>query len=133
MKRFLLKLKSRAFKPIYSGSFIACCILFLAHQITQRVLELSIPFADNYLDNLLATPILLTLLLVERRILFRYGSDYTLTVQEVSMATVFIAVVGEVLFPALSREFIFDWLDVLFYSVGSFLFHITINRVGSTA
>lgn len=128
MKRVLSRLRSRDFKPLYSIVFIACILFFVAHQVTQRLLLIAIPIADNYLDNLLATPILLTLMLVERRTLFRYGSDYTFGIQEVCLATVFIAVVGEVLFPALSNEFTFDWLDFIFYSAGTLLFYVTINK-----
>jgi hypothetical protein len=130
MKRLQLKLKSPEFKPLYSTAFIVCILLFVAHQLTQRVLFIAIPIADSYLDNFLSTPILLTLLLVERRTLFRYPSNYALSIQEVCMATVFIAVVGEVLFPALSNEFTFDWLDFVFYSAGSIMFHVTINKIG---
>lgn len=128
MKRLFLNLISRELKPLQSVAFIACCGLFLAHQVTQRVFNIPIAFADNYLDNILATPILITLLLVERRILFRYGSDYTFNIQEVTLATVVIALVGEVLFPILSKEFTADWLDVFFYAVGSLFFYVTVNK-----
>ncbi|MEX2232312.1 MAG: hypothetical protein WD824_09135 [Cyclobacteriaceae bacterium] len=128
MKRPLKILNAKELKPLYSPVFVTCCTLFLAHQITQRVLHLSIPFADNYIDNFLATPILLTLLLVERRTLFRYGRDYTLSMPEVCLATVFIAVVGEILFPALSEKFTPDWLDVPFYALGSVLFYAAVNK-----
>ena len=128
MKRALKILQRKKFKPAGSVVFIACCIIFLAHQITQRVLQLSIPFADNYLDNFLATPILLTLLLIERRAFFGYGENYILSVPEVCWVTVFIAVVGEVLFPQLSQDFTADWLDVPIYVLGSLLFYVTINK-----
>lgn len=128
MKHVSRILKTKEFKPLFSVVFITCCILFLAHQITQRVLHVRIPFADNYIDNFLATPILLTLLLVERRTLFRYGGHYTLSALEVCLATAFIAVVGEVVFPYLSQNFTSDWVDVLFYALGSVLFYATVNK-----
>jgi bacteriorhodopsin len=133
MKRVLRILRAKELKPLYAAVFITCCVLFLAHQITQRVLHLRIGFADNYLDNFLATPILLTLLLVERRTLFRRGRDYTLSVAEVCLATAFIAVVGEVLFPYLSDDFTSDWLDVPFYALGSVLFYATVNKTDRSA
>lgn len=131
MKRALRILQTKRLKPLYSATFIICSALCILHQITQQVLHLSIPFADNYLDNFLSTPILLTLLLVERRTLFRFGQDYTLSAQEVSLATLFIAVVGEVLFPYFSQEFTADWLDVPFYALGSVLFYTTVNDNGN--
>lgn len=128
MKRVLNIVRAKELKPLYTATFITCCALFLAHQITQRVLHIPIAFADNYLDNFLATPILLTLLLVERRTLFRHGRDYTLSAVEICLATAFIAVVGELLFPYLSDEFTSDWLDVIYYALGSILFYATVNR-----
>ncbi len=115
-------------KILFNWVFIVCCILFVVHQLLQKVLHISIPLADQYLDNLLATPILLTLLVAEKRILFRRGGDYTLSVLEVCMATLLIALVSEYLFPYLSNEFTFDWADIVFYALGSMLFYFTINK-----
>ncbi len=115
-------------KLLYSPVFILCCILFVMHQVAQKVMKVSIPLADSYLDNILATPILLTLVVVERRILFKRGTDYILTPMEVIMATLFIILVSEFLFPFVSPDFTFDWVDILCYILGSVLFHITINR-----
>jgi hypothetical protein len=129
MKGAIKNLKGTELKPLYSPVFVICCVLFVAHQLAQRVLEMPIPFADNYLDNFLATPILLTLLLVGRRTLFKYGRDYTLSVPEVCLATVLISAVGEILFPELSENFTADWLDVLFYALGSVLFYATVNKI----
>jgi hypothetical protein len=107
--------------------FILCCSLFIIHQVLQKGLHQSIPFADDYLDNLLITPILLTFLIVERRILFRRGASYQLTPFEVIMATILIALVCELLFPYLSSDFVTDWLDLVFYAAGSLIFYFTIN------
>lgn len=92
------------------------------------MLMMSIPFADNYLDNLLAPPILLTLLVAERRIIFKRGPGYTLSKAEVTMATLFLVVISEWLFPFLSDNFTSDWMDVLFLVLGSILFYYTINK-----
>lgn len=128
MKRLLTIIRQKELKPMFSAVFVTCCVLFLAHQLTQRVLDVRIGFADNYLDNFLATPILLTLLLVERRMLFRFGSNYRLSTVEIILATAFIAAAGELLFPKLSPEFTSDWVDVVFYSLGSVLFAVTLNK-----
>lgn len=132
MKRLLRFFQAKEFKPLYSPIFVSCCILFVAHQLAERILHHSMPFVDSYLDNLLSTPILLTLLLVERRTLFRYGRDYTMSVQEVCLATLVIAVAGEILFPALSDKFTRDYLDVVFYSLGSAAFYLIINKTPRT-
>lgn len=132
MKRISTILRAKELKPLRNVVFVICCTLLLVHQITERILHLRIRLADNYLDAFLATPILLTLLLVERRTLFSLGRNYTLSVAEACLATVFIAAVGEVLFPYLSDNFASDWLDVLFYILGSILFYTTINKTGQS-
>ena len=118
-------------KILKSPVFIVCCLLFILHQILQRLLGISMPLVDQYLDMLLAMPIILTLILAERRILFRRGESYFLPVLDVVIATIFIALVSEVIFPALSDRFTADWLDVIFLIVGSLLFQLTINPSSS--
>ena len=110
-----------------SPVFIVCCILFVLHQFMQKVMGVSIPIVDSYLDTLLAMPIILTLLVAERRVLFRRGENYRLTIPDVIVATLFVAFVSEVIFPALSDSFTGDWLDLVFYSLGSLVFLLTIN------
>ena len=116
-----------------SPVFIICCILFVLHQILQKVLGLSLPFFDLYLDSLLAMPIILSFLLLEKQILFRKGANYRLTVLEVIMATFFISLVSEWLFPKLSDRFTTDWIDVALYIAGALIFYFTINRSSKEA
>lgn len=108
--------------------FLLCCAVFIIHQIMQKVLHIAYPVADSYVDNFVAMPIILTLLVVERRFLFKKGESYRLTLQEVIIATLFIAFMVEVVFPLFSDRFTRDWIDFLFYGFGSILFYWTINR-----
>jgi hypothetical protein len=111
-----------------SPVFIIALLVLCLHQLLQKGLEINFELADSYLDNLLAMPILLTLLLVERRWLFKKGSSYSLSVLEIVVATSYIVVISEVLFPLLSNKFKADCVDVVFFAVGSFIFHLTINK-----
>ncbi|AHM59668.1 hypothetical protein D770_07025 [Flammeovirgaceae bacterium 311] len=114
-------------KILKSPVFIICCLLFVLHQILQKVLHVDLGYVDSYLDSLLAMPIILTLLVAERRVLFRRGENYRLTVLDVVVATFFIAFVSEVIFPALSSRFTADWVDVVCFCLGSLLFMLLIN------
>lgn len=114
-------------KILKSPVFIICCILFVIHQALRFIYDQPIPFVDPYLDTLLAMPIILTFLLFERIYIFKWKNYDRLTVLEIIMATLFIAFVSEVIFPALSDEFTGDWMDVLFYFAGSAIFYFTIN------
>ncbi len=108
--------------------FICCALAFIIHQVLQKILGVEWRLADLYLDSLLAMPIILTLWLVERRILFKKGADYTLSVQQVTIATLYIFIVSNILFPIFSARFTRDWIDGLFYMAGSALFYYTINN-----
>jgi hypothetical protein len=107
--------------------FIVCCIAFVVHQFMQKVMKVPVRWIDDYLDNLLITPILLTFLIVERRVLFRRGENYTLSLLETVVATAVIAVVCELLFPYLSDRFVTDAMDIIFYTLGSIVFYLFIN------
>ena len=112
-------------KALKSPLFIISTILFVVHQLTQYFFKIRIWFADAYLDNLVAMPIILTLLHAERRYLFRRGASYRLSTLEIILATIYIAVISEVLFPLLSSRFTFDWVDFVFFFTGAALFMLT--------
>lgn len=112
-----------------SPIFTISVFLFAVHQFLQKYLEIPVPYIDLYLDNLLAMPIILTLLLAERRFLFKKGKHYRLPLLDVVVATAYIAFITEVIFPLLSEEFTTDWWDLLFYAIGSIVFYLTVNRL----
>lgn len=111
-----------------SPFFLICCVLFLLHQLLQYGLQIYIPLADSYLDNLLAMPIMLTLLLAERRWLFRKGPHYHLSLLEILLTTLYISLISEFLFPKLSTRFTFDVLDFFFFFAGAGLYLLFIHR-----
>lgn len=111
-----------------SPVFIISLVLFIIHQIMQKILDIHFSLFDRYLDNLLAMPIILTLLMIERRYLLGRKHTYSLSLLEIFIATVFIIVVAEIAFPLLSRDFTTDWWDVLFYALGSTIFYLTVNQ-----
>ena len=46
--------------PFLHPLFLGAAALFIAHQLSQKVWGLSLPWADSYLDPLLCMPLLLT-------------------------------------------------------------------------
>jgi hypothetical protein len=99
-----------------SALFWSSAALFAAHQLGQKVLGLSIPWADNYLDPLLCMPILLTLLEWERRFIWGAGP---LRLHEIMIATGLLSVLFECGFPAWSARFTADIWDVAAYFAGA--------------
>ncbi len=108
-----------------SKVFICCCLLFLAHQWMQYGLHLHYSFIDNYLDDLLAMPVLLTLMLAERRWLFEIKTG--LSVGEIILATLYVSILTELVFPLLSPRFKGDWLDPVMYAAGAALYYFSIQ------
>ena len=115
-------------KIVLSPIFILCTVLFFVHQLMQKVLDIHFDLVDRYMDNFLAMPIILSLLVIERSYLLGRKHRYRLSGLEIVVATFVIVMVAELLFPLLSRNFVTDWWDVLFYALGSLFFYLTINK-----
>jgi hypothetical protein len=99
-------------------------LMFLLHQFIQYILGWSTPWVDAYLDPLLALPVLLGLLLFERRLVFRVKR---LSLLEVSLVSIVLMVIFEELFPRLQPAFIRDYFDHLAYLAGAVYFWYLIN------
>ncbi len=115
-----------------SPLFIICLVLFIIHQVLQKVYGQHYPLIDNYLDNLLAMPVILSLFLAERIALFKKGKNYRLPPTDIIIATLYIILITEIFFPLLSNKYSADWADVIFYCLGSVLFYFTINKAVRT-
>lgn len=107
--------------------FLGMLVLVLIHQIVQKVLNLNIPILDSFLDPLLFMPILLHLILWERRFLFGKGSRYVLSWRQIIVILIFVTVFCEYFFPRWNHDFTMDYWDILCYSVGALLFGTFFN------
>lgn len=101
--------------------FVLSAVLFTAHQLTQKVWEISIPWADSYLDPLLCMPILLTGFTIEQRWLTKRPSLQPI---EILAATGFLSFLFEWGFPRWSTGFTQDPWDVAAYFCGAALFYL---------
>lgn len=108
--------------------FIAFLFIFLTHQILQKGLGINIQFIDSYLDPLLFLPILLHLVLWERRVLFGLDSLHVLSWQGILTITALVSVLAEYFFPLWSANFTRDYWDVLCYFIGGVFFGAFLNR-----
>jgi hypothetical protein len=115
-------------ETLKSPLFIICCALFLLHQVLQHLVKIKIQIVDDYLDNLLAMPVILTFLLAERRFIFKRGISYQLPLLETLLATVYVNVISEWLFPWLSNRFTYDSLDFVFFFAGAGIFYLAHNK-----
>lgn len=105
------------------GLGLISSLLFVIHQYVQLVMTISMPFFDKYLDPALMMPILLHLLVWERRLIFRDAS--TRLPESHILGYFLLAVVfGEFVFPYFNDKFITDYWDILSYALGSFAYAI---------
>lgn len=112
---------------LFHPVFLACSGLFITHQILQKICLITIPLLDNHLDCLLCMPLLLTGWLLERRYLFSKNPTHRLSFGEIMLITALFAFLFEWGFPALSKNFTSDWLDVPAYFAGSLIFWKYLN------
>lgn len=108
--------------------FILMVAVGSAHQIAQKIFFVSLPWVDSYLDPLLLMPILLQLIVWERRTLFRKGPSYTLEWWRTILICVMVSVLAEMVFPMMSSKFTADPFDILCYIVGMFAFWTLWNK-----
>lgn len=101
-----------------------CLGVFLLHQLVQKGFDIDIPFVHEYIDPFLSIPVMLGLWSVERSYLFDRAR---LTGLETVVGAVFLALVFELLFPALSEAFTYDPWDFLAYGLGGVLFWFLVN------
>jgi hypothetical protein len=110
-----------------SPLFLILLLIFILHQFSQYIFKLQLPFLNNYLDNFLAMPVILTLLLAEKKYIYKQ-KELKLSMLFIILATLYVAFVTEWLFPLLSERFTTDWLDLVFYSLGSVFFYLFMNK-----
>lgn len=96
--------------------------VFLLHQFVEKYLSIRISLLDNYLDPLLFMPILLSLVLWERRWWLKSNRNYVLPITHVWGYCLITIILAEILFPKLNPSFKADWIDSILYVIGSMIF-----------
>lgn len=107
--------------------FLLFSASFLLHQYLQKIKNIPIGLADNYLDSLTVMPILLTAVRWERKWLFHKGPSYRLPTRDIAGYFLIVILFAEIIFPALSDSFTADPLDALTYLAGSLIFSKWMN------
>ena len=108
--------------------FIVCCLLFWANQYLERVQGIFIPFLHEYLDDLLAMPVVLGLTLQIMRWFHQQKDQYVFTKLQIAIAVIYFSLIFEVFLPMKSATYTRDWWDVLCYAIGAVAFHYLINK-----
>lgn len=115
-------------KTLNNPLFWSLALLFVLHQLSQKLLGWSLTFLDHYLDTFLLAPLLLTGLLAEWRDLYQLGNQYIFPLPVVGLLCLVLLITSEIIFPALSQAFTPDKYDALSIVLGSSVFYLFMNR-----
>lgn len=121
----MLQVSRNHFQNIY---FIFFSVIFLAHQVLEKILHIPNRWMDSYLDPLLFMPILLHFILWEKWVLFKRPISKKLSAIEVLIWWIAGSIITEYLFPKMSQGFTSDFLDVICYAAGSLFFFFMMNN-----
>lgn len=100
--------------------FIISAFSYLFLKICQK-LGYHFPFFHDYLADFLCMPVVLSLALAFMRIV-KQSPNYQLNIVQIIFATIFYSLLFEVIFPHFSPNMTSDWLDILAYFLGAFIF-----------
>lgn len=101
--------------------FLCLLAVFLLHQFVQKILGLSSPFIDAYLDDVLCIPLFLQLWNWEKRFLFGQ-KNYRVNLWDSLILTSALALLFEFGFTKLSTAFTYDNFDFIAYFLGWLLY-----------
>lgn len=113
-------------KTLLHPVFWGASSLFILHQILEKHYQIAIPFADNYLDDFLAMPIILTIFWTEQRVLWK-RFQHPLTIFQIIVFTLAFSIFFEEILPNYNVNYTKDYWDYLAYGLGSLCFYFTIN------
>ncbi len=97
-------------------------IAFVAHQIVQKLLQLSIPLIDSCFDPFACAVLALFIAEQEQKII-RQNQNYYFQVYELLGIVLFLAILSEEIFPILSSRFTKDIYDYFSFGAGAFYFY----------
>jgi hypothetical protein len=101
--------------------FILFIIIYLINQITDK--NSKIDFLNYYLNDFLAVPIVLQLVLISFQLLYKNENIY-LGKDKILYTVIYISFFFELLLPYFSERFVGDWLDVIMYCLGGLAFFL---------
>ena len=109
-------------RQIFRPWFITTILVFTVHQISQKLLQIKLPFLDNYLDPILLMPMLLHALLWERRLLFGFDDQHILPKKYIILVWIIVSILTEFIFPIWNKGFTKDPIDIVLYLIGCLIF-----------
>ena len=105
-------------------SFLFPFLLFIGHQLTQKVLLYPLPLFDAYLDPFCLGAICFPIIEWERSLILK---DFSFSVPEIAIVWIYLVIITEVLYPYLSPHSVPDILDAAALGLGT-LWYLVIRK-----
>jgi hypothetical protein len=103
-------------------------VLFSTNQVLQFY-GLSTEFMTSYLDDLLFFPITLSLI----RIFENRNKNFEIPIYHSLIGLILISLLYEYLVPKIDQRFTADTVDILYYSIGIIIYHLTRIKIKTRA
>jgi hypothetical protein len=107
--------------------FILSCLIFWMNQFFEKYLGLFIPWVHEYLDDLLAMPVVLGIALQVFRWIHPQKENFRFSKTQVAVGCLYFSFLFEFLLPKWSKIYTADIWDVLAYAIGAVAFYVFIN------
>lgn len=107
--------------------FIFSCLVFWLNQFFERCLGLFIPWVHEYLDDLVAMPVVLGITLQVYRWIHPHKENFRFSKTHVIIGCLYFSFLFEFLLPRWSEIYTSDIWDVLAYGIGAMAFYVLIN------
>lgn len=107
-------------RPLKHPFFIVSITLFTINYVVELA-GYSIPYVHAYLDDLLAMPVIFTIVLV----LIRWGAkktDFNYSWLHLLVGFAYVSINFEWILPNISQSYTADWIDVTLYALGTLLY-----------
>ncbi|MGV3539276.1 MAG: hypothetical protein ACO1OQ_05665 [Rufibacter sp.] len=109
-------------RPLFWG----LAVIYASH-ILWRWLDLPRPgWVQVYLDDLLCLPLVLTLTLFAMR--FFFGPRVRFSLYHVLFTVLYFSIAFEYFFPKFLPRYTGDWVDVILYAAGGWIFYRFLNK-----
>lgn len=103
-------------------SFIVMILIVTPVYVLQRIGVILPRLVNNYLNDLLSIP--LTLCLILTILKWRKGNHYLLPISMISIVVLYYSFYFEYYLPQYQPRYTADYLDILCYVLGGFLFYL---------
>ncbi|QNL52168.1 hypothetical protein H8S90_11645 [Olivibacter sp. SDN3] len=107
--------------------FLIGCVTWITVRMLRGAQTLP-EFINNYLTDVLAIPVIGTVLLTFMRTSVIHSNSYFFPMFYVYFMVVYTALVFEGLLPLFSDRYTADLFDILAYIIGGYLFQLFINK-----